>query len=56
MTPNEFYDEMSEIKRIYGGDQEMVHVYMDECMCELLRNLGYGKGIEVFENTAKWYA
>lgn len=56
MTPERFYNEMKIISKAYKDDKEAVHMYMDDFMCDLLRELGYEKGVEVFENTPKWYA
>ena len=59
MTPEEFkqamaeaYHEQWEIK----PDEEDVHRAMDSIMCELLSDLGYGDGIDIFKYTPKWYA
>ena len=60
MTPEEFKKEMlyaQNIRRTDGRfDQEYAHRYMDRLMCDLLRELGYGEGVEIFEDTPKWYA
>lgn len=29
---------------------------MDDYICEVLRALGYEEGVEIFENTPKWYS
>lgn len=45
------------MKRICSQkDKEGRHIDADRLMCNLLEKLGYGKGIEIFENTEKWYA
>jgi len=31
------------------------HSDMDEIMCRLLRELGYGKGVDIFEKAERWY-
>lgn len=31
------------------------HRMMDDLMCELLRELGYGEGIDIFRHFEKWY-
>lgn len=54
ITPEEFYQRM--LKILECGDKEVAHINMDELLCETLKQLGYSKGIEVFENTDKWYA
>ena len=37
-------------------DEEDAHMEMDDLMLDLLRSLGYGDGVDIFENTNKWYA
>lgn len=54
MTPEEFAKEMQDAYCKY--DKERSHIKMDRLMADLLRQLGYGEGIDVFENTDKWYA
>lgn len=56
--PTEFKQKMRyEQKRLdEDGDFEETHIRMDAIMCELLRNLGYGEGVDIFLKTAKWYA
>lgn len=56
MNPEEFYKQMLYLKNNFSRDKEAVHMYMDDLMCELLSMLGYGDGIEVFNETNKWYA
>lgn len=59
MAPEEFKQAMAEAYRNYyeiKNDEELVHGAMDCIMCDLLRSLGYGEGIDIFDNTPKWYA
>jgi hypothetical protein len=59
MTPEEFAANMREACQYHyveNNDQEDVHITMDGIMCNLLRDLGYGEGIDIFESTPKWYA
>ena len=37
-------------------DPEGRHDEMDKLMCKLLRELGYGDGVDVFERQEKWYS
>jgi hypothetical protein len=37
-------------------DAEERHSRADELMCNLLKQLGYGKAVEVFDSWEKWYA
>ena len=55
MTPEEFYDKMVSL-RVDDGDVEMSHSNMDELMAQVLTSLGYGKGIDVWDSSSKWYA
>lgn len=49
-----FANEMRRIER--NSDTEMAHIHADELMCELLRELGYGEGVDIFEKMSKWYS
>lgn len=51
-----FAERMREIASQYADDKEVCHEEMDKLMCETLRNVGYGKGVDIFENTDKWWA
>lgn len=64
LTPEEFAKMMKDISdklvnppecRPYY-DEEDAHIEMDYLMCNLLRSLGYGDGVDIFENTDKWWA
>ena len=37
-------------------DTEMTHILADEVLCELLKELGYDKVVEAFEDLPKWYS
>lgn len=54
MTPEEFAEAMKEIAE--GNDPECVHSYMDDLMCQLLDDLGYEEGVNIFLDAEKWYA
>lgn len=54
ITPDEFRDRM--VQAAVPGDPEVSHARMDDLMCETLRSLGYGSGVNVFEDSYKWYA
>lgn len=59
MKPDEFEQKMLEIKKKYyeeENDEEVCHAEMDDLICLLLRKLGYGKGVDIFCTTPKWYA
>ena len=54
-TPKEFADAMKEIEITEGGDPEVAHGMADDLLCELLDELGYGEGVEIYTNLKKWY-
>lgn len=49
-----FANEMRRIGRDNGT--EMAHILADELMCKLLRELGYGEGVDIFKKMDKWYS
>lgn len=54
MTPEQFAERMREIaEETYTEDR---HINADNLMCDLLRGLGYGEGVDTFERMYKWYA
>lgn len=64
-TPKTFAKKMADIANMlehgedFAGrfiDQEDTHIMADKLMCELLRELGYGEGVGIFEKIPKWYA
>lgn len=62
MTPTEFSTAMQGIKEkyetnpAYGPDPEMAHIFADDLMCELLSELGYKDGVEIFNSMELWYS
>lgn len=56
MTPAEFRDRMRDIFPLIGYDKEAAHGEADSLMCDLLRQLDYDDGIDIFEHADKWYA
>ena len=59
MSPEDFATKMREAYEIHWlkeGDEEVVHIVMDGIMCNLLRMLGYGEGVDIFNSTPMWYA
>ena len=56
MTPEEFENEMAKLRFVKDDDLEGRHVAMDELMYNVLISLGYGDGVDIFNNTYKWYA
>lgn len=59
MPPEEFKQLMADTYHKYWEidmDEETVHWKMDEILCDLLRSLGYGEGIDIFDKTPMWYS
>ena len=56
LTPEEFEMLMNNNFNDSYLDQEEKHINADVLMCDVLRQLGYKAGIEVFENAEKWYS
>lgn len=54
LSPEEFAKKMKEIKM--ECDIEDAHAEMDDLMCDVLIQLGYKDGVDVFNSTDKWYA
>lgn len=55
-TPQEFAQAMAELRDRYDREHlDECHLAMDDLMCELLRELDYEEGIDIFETTEKWY-
>ena len=55
MTPDEFATKM---KEVFASDEYSVlsaHMRAEEVICKLLKSLGYGKGVETFEQADKWW-
>lgn len=55
MTPEEFWFKMCTLNTIYDNEED-IHIAMDKLICDLLCELGYKKGVEVFKRTPKWYS
>ena len=60
-TPEEFAELMRNIPKTldeehYPWDEEDSHRLADDYMCNLLKELSYGEGVDIFENMPKWYS
>ena len=53
MDKKEFAEKMGELG---DGCEECDHIEADRLMCEVLKELGYGDGVKLFEELHKWYA
>lgn len=54
MTKEEFSDRMKALSKY--NDKETRHIEMDNLMIQVLYNLGYKEGCDIFIDTEKWYA
>ena len=54
ITPAEFEDRMMEIAA--NGDPERMHSDADDLMREVLIDLGYAAGIQVYDRMERWYS
>lgn len=54
MSPKAFEKEMKKLAK--DKDTEASHSNMDGLMCEVLTQLGYGKGVAVFASAKKYYS
>ena len=50
-----FANKMRRIERD-NNYPELAHYLADKLMCELLRELGYDEGVDIFERIQKWYS
>lgn len=56
MTPESFTNAMKTIHDYFGDYSRIGHEAMDDLMCSVLSNLGFGDGIDVFYSTDKFYS
>lgn len=56
MTPEEFEKELIILAETYINNPECFHELSDELMCNVLRALGYNKGIDIIESIEHWYS
>lgn len=56
MSPKEFEERMRAIAEDPDYDEELGHGAADWLMMEVLRDLGYGAGVDIFESMDVWYA
>ena len=55
-TPEEFLKQMLELKAKRASNSEMLHIDADELLSSMLIELGYGKGVDVYDSMEKWYS
>lgn len=56
MSHDEFANKMLHLAGESNNDTETIHVEADTLMCEVLKQHGYERGVEAFEDMYKWYA
>ena len=56
MTPEEFKLKMATILTECGDSIEKTHIELDKLMCDVLAELGYSDGVEIFRHSEKWYS
>lgn len=54
MTPEDFKERMEEIAKSGGGEEP--HIEADQLIIELLSQIGYKEGAEIFSKMTKWYS
>lgn len=54
ISPEIAKEKMRSIEK--DGDTESAHVDADALLCNILRGLGYGDAVDIFESIDKWYA
>jgi len=53
-TLEDFY--VTKLNNALEEDTEKDHIVADEILCELLRELGFDRLIDLYESFGKWYA
>lgn len=53
INPNEFLERMLELEKSEDYDPESSHIKGDDLMCEILKDLGYEEGVEVYNRMKK---
>ena len=57
VTPEEFFGSIKEIlEGQHCGDHEVTHGLTDGLMEQVLRQLGYSKGVDLIEESKRWYS
>lgn len=55
MTPLEFERKMMDIIVLHRDNPDCAHADADELMSEVLKSLGYDRGVHMFEELDKYY-
>jgi len=54
LTPEQFANEIKEIIKEYPRDRELGGVYLDGALCRMLIQLGYSKGVRLYNTYERW--
>ncbi len=52
----EYAEKMKQIIKKYGHDEEVCHIWADDLLCEILKELGFKETVEEYDKVPKWYA
>ena len=56
IRPEQFAKDMQEIIDEHSFSAEVSHHKFDNYVCDLLREWGFGEGVDIIENSTRWYA
>lgn len=57
LTAKEVADIILRLKKLQNSnDEEHVHRFADNILCDILKKLGYEKIVEEYEEVPKWFA
>jgi hypothetical protein len=54
-TPQQFADKMLAIEKAFSHSERELHIHMDELMSDVLKELGYGDGIQIYKKQDLYY-
>lgn len=54
--PEVFMQQMRALIDENSNDPEQLHIHADDLICDLLKTLGFGEAVKLFENAPKWYS
>ena len=55
MTHDDFAERMQAVVDECGKDPERAHSDLDDVMEEVLRDMGFDRGMDIFDKQTKWY-
>lgn len=56
MDQTEALNRAKQILREEEDDRESLHIKLDNLLCDVLNELGYGALVKLFRETHKWYS